>query len=104
MSNGSKGPKGYVIARVTVTDPEAYQRYAEGAREAMREHGARILARGGRFEALEGEARPRNVILEFDSFEAARDYWRSETYQAARAHRLGAAEIELCVVEGVEEV
>lgn len=102
MSNNSKGPKGYVIARVTVTDPEAYQRYADGAREAMREHGAKILARGGRFDAMEGEARPRNVILEFDSFEAARNYWRSETYQAARAHRLGAAEIELCIVEGVE--
>ncbi len=96
-------PKGYVIARVTVTDPQAYQRYAERAREAITEHGARILVRGGRFEALEGEARPRNVILEFDSFDAARRYWRSETYQAARAHRLGAADIELCVVEGVED-
>jgi uncharacterized protein (DUF1330 family) len=103
MPNNAKRPKGYVIARVTVTDPEAYQRYAEGARQAMREHGARILARGGRFEAVEGEGRPRNVILEFDSFEAAKTYWRSETYQAARAHRLGAAEIELCIVEGEEE-
>jgi uncharacterized protein (DUF1330 family) len=96
--------KGYVIARVTVLDAEAYQRYADGARQAMQEHGARILARGGRFEALEGEARPRNVILEFESFEAARRYWNSATYQAARAHRLGAAEIELCIVEGVEAV
>lgn len=94
-------PKAYIIARVTVTDPEAYARYADGAREAMSRHGATILARGGRVEALEGEARPRNVILEFASMDAALAYWNSAEYQAARAHRLGAAEIELCAVEGM---
>ena len=94
--------KGYVIARVTVNDPDAYQRYADLARVAMERHGAKILARGGRYAALEGEARPRNVILEFQSYEAALAYWNSPDYQAARAHRLGAADIELCVVEGVD--
>ena len=29
-------PKGYVIARVTVTNPEAYAEYAKGATEAIR--------------------------------------------------------------------
>ncbi len=95
-------PKGYVIARVTVSDPDAYKRYAELARVAMEQFGARILARGGRYEALEGDARPRNVILEFDSFETAVSYWKSQAYQSARSHRLGAAEIELCAVEGVD--
>lgn len=92
--------KAYIIARVTITDPEAYAKYADGAREAMALHGATVLARGGRVEALEGEARPRNVILEFPSMEAAVAYWNSAEYQAARKHRLGAAEIELCAVEG----
>jgi uncharacterized protein (DUF1330 family) len=94
--------KGYVIARVTVHDPDAYKRYADLARLAMEQHGARILARGGRYEALEGPARPRNVILEFDSFEQAQTYWHSAEYQNARQHRLNAADIELCVVEGVD--
>lgn len=94
-------PKAYIIARVTITDPEAYARYADSARVAMARHGATILARGGRVEALEGEARARNVILEFPSMDAALAYWNSPEYQAARAHRLGAAEIELCAVEGM---
>lgn len=95
-------PKGYVIARVSVSDPDAYSKYASLARTAMETHGARILARGGRYEELEGPARPRNVILEFDDYETALKYWHSPEYQEARKHRLKAAEIELCVVEGTD--
>jgi uncharacterized protein (DUF1330 family) len=94
-------PKGYVIARVDVTNPEAYALYAAAASEAIKKHGGRPLARGGRHEALEGQARARNVILEFDSFEAARNYYLSADYQAAKAKREGAAVTEFVVVEGV---
>lgn len=95
-------PKGYVIARVSVSDPDAYADYAALARVAMDRFGARILARGGRFTALEGEARPRNVILEFSSYDTALEYWNSPEYQEARSRRLLTAEIELCAVEGVD--
>jgi uncharacterized protein (DUF1330 family) len=94
-------PKAYVVTRVDVTDPEAYARYAGAATEAIATHGGRVLARGGRHEALEGKARARNVVLEFDSYDAARGYFHSAEYQAARAMREGAAEIEMVLVEGV---
>jgi uncharacterized protein (DUF1330 family) len=94
-------PKGYVISRVDVTDPDAYARYAAAATKAIAEHGGKPLARGGRSEALEGAARARNVVLEFESYDAARNYFHSEQYQAARALRAGAAEIEMVLVEGV---
>jgi uncharacterized protein (DUF1330 family) len=94
-------PKGYIVARVTVKDSVAYAEYSKGAGEAMKIYGARVLARGGRHEALEGEARPRNVILEFDSFEQAKAYFHSPEYQAARHHRDGKAIGEFVVVEGV---
>jgi uncharacterized protein (DUF1330 family) len=93
-------PKGYVIARVDVKDPEAYARYASAATKAIASHGGRPLARGGRYEALEGKARARNVVLEFDSYDAARAYYYSAEYQAARALREGAAEMEMVLVEG----
>jgi uncharacterized protein (DUF1330 family) len=93
-------PKGYVIARVDIKDPEAYAKYATAATEAIRAHGGKPLARGGRFEALEGPARQRNVVLEFESFDKAREYYHSAQYQAAKALREGAAEAELVVVEG----
>ena len=93
-------PKGYVVTRVDIKDPEAYARYAAEATRAIAAHGGRALARGGRHEALEGSARARNVVLEFDSYEAARAYYYSPQYQAARALREGAAEMEMVLVEG----
>lgn len=94
-------PKGYMIVRMTVTDPETYKRYAAMASEAMRLHGATPLVRGGRQEAVEGEARPRNVVLEFASFEAARAYYFSPEYQAAVGVRAPAGTGEVVLVEGV---
>jgi uncharacterized protein (DUF1330 family) len=95
-------PKAYVIARVTVTDPEAYAEYVKAASEAIRRYGGRPLARGGAYEALEGEARARNVILEFKSLEQAKRYFHSPEYQAAKAKRQGAGIAEIVAVEGVE--
>jgi len=94
-------PKGYVVSRVDIINPEAYARYAAAATRAIAAHGGRALARGGRCEALEGKARARNVVLEFDSYEAARAYFYSAEYQAARALRKGAADMEMVLVEGV---
>jgi uncharacterized protein (DUF1330 family) len=94
-------PKGYVIVRVDITDPAAYARYAPAATQAIADHGGRPLVRGGRYEALEGPARARNVVLEFDSYDAARTYYFSAEYEKARALRKGAAEIEMVLVEGV---
>jgi uncharacterized protein (DUF1330 family) len=94
--------KAYWVARVTVNDPEAYKRYVEGSTVAFAKYGGRFLARGGRIHPLEGNSRPRNVIIEFDSVEQAQACWDSPEYQAARIHRLGAAEAEMVVVEGIE--
>lgn len=95
-------PKGYIIARVTVSDPESYAVYAKGAFAAMQKYGARILARGGKAEGLEGEARQRNVILEFESYERAKEYFNSPEYQAARQHRVNGSVGEFVVVEGFD--
>jgi uncharacterized protein (DUF1330 family) len=95
-------PKAYLIARVTVTDPEAYAEYAKGASEAIRRYNGRPLARGGAYEALEGPARPRNVVIEFESLDQARRYYHSPEYQAARTKRDGACEGEFVIVEGTE--
>jgi uncharacterized protein (DUF1330 family) len=94
-------PKGYTIVRVDVTNPEAYANYAKLATEAIKAHGGRPLVRGGRFEAVEGQARARNVVIEFDSFDAARAFYYSQQYQQAKALREGAAVAEFVLVEGV---
>jgi uncharacterized protein (DUF1330 family) len=94
-------PKAYLIASVDVNDAEAYARYAELAPIAMKKYGARVLARGGKAEALEGTTRSRNVILEFDDVETAKAYYHSPEYQHARSFRVGAADFSIVLVEGV---
>ncbi len=95
-------PKAYWIARVDVTDPEAYKAYVSGAAPAFQQYGAKFLARGGRSAAAEGQARARNVVIEFPSYQAALDCYNSKEYQAARAHRLPVSAGEVVIVEGVE--
>ena len=94
----------YLIARFDMTDPErakdAYKKYVDGAGPAYDKHGARFLVRGGTAHPLEGEARTRNVVIEFPSLDEARACYGSETYQNARAHRLPVADGEIVLVQG----
>jgi uncharacterized protein (DUF1330 family) len=94
-------PKGYWIARVDVRDPEGYKGYVAAAKPAFERFGASFLARGGAYEAAEGAARARNVVIEFPSLAAARDCYNSPEYQVARAIRQQFADGEIVLVEGV---
>lgn len=87
------------IAHVNVTDAEAYGRYAKAAGPAIAAHGGVFLARGGRYQQMEGNDRPRNVVARFPSFEAAVACYESTEYQAALAHAKGASERDLVIVE-----
>lgn len=91
----------YWIAHVTVTDPDPYKLYADAAPAAFKKYNAKILARGGRTEHLEGEGRPRNVVIEFATFEDAIACYNSPEYQEARKHRIGAGEAQILIVDGV---
>ena len=95
-------PKAYWIARVDVRDPETYKKYVETAKPAFERHKANFLARGGRTEVLQGEARARNVLIEFPSMDEALACWNSPEYTAARAIRRPVSEGEFVLVEGVE--
>jgi uncharacterized protein (DUF1330 family) len=92
----------YVIAIVQVTNSERYAEYARLTPASAAAFGGRFIARGGRSEKLEGDvAANRVVILEFDSYERAKDWYESEGYRAARALRQSAAVSSLVLVDGV---
>lgn len=90
------------IAHVTVTDEEAYGKYAALATKAIAEHGGHFIARAGRYVQLEGKERPRNVVARFPDVETAEACYRSEIYQEALSHARGASERELLIVETTE--
>ena len=93
--------KGYWIARVDVRDPERYKDYVTAAKPAFEKYGAQFLARGGRYERLEGQVRARNVVVEFPSLEAAHDCYHSPEYQIAAGIRQEVADAEMVIVEGI---
>jgi uncharacterized protein (DUF1330 family) len=96
-------PKGYIIARVDVTDEQAYARYAAMATPVIKQYGGRVLVRGGTCSLLEGERRARNVVIEFESFEQAQRYYHSPEYSEARAAREGAGIADFIAVEGAPD-
>jgi uncharacterized protein (DUF1330 family) len=95
-------PKGYWVARVDVRDAEAYKDYVAANAVAFATFGARFLARGGRSEAVDGEGRQRNVIIEFPTYEAALACWHSPEYQNAYKLRAKASVGDTVIVEGYD--
>ena len=95
-------PKGYWVIRADVADMEKYKAYMAANAAPLAEFGARFLARGGRFEVVEGQTRARNTVIEFPSYEAAKACWESPAYQAAIALRKPVSTLDLVIVEGYE--
>lgn len=93
--------KGYWIGRVDVTNAENYPDYLNAAKSAYEKYGARFLVRGGTYDAVEGEARSRNFVVEFESYERALACYNSPEYAAARKIRQANAEGEVLIIEGV---
>jgi len=95
-------PKGYWIVRVDISDPEKYKEYVAANAKPLAQYGARFVVRGGRFEKLEGNSRTRNVVIEFPSYEAAIECWKSADYQEAIKLRQPVSAADLIVIEGYE--
>ena len=94
--------KGYWIARVDVADPAKYQAYIAANAEPLRAYGGRFLVRGGRHEVPEGSTRTRNVVIEFPSYQAALDCYRSAGYQRAVDLRKDVSTMDMVIIEGYE--
>lgn len=94
--------KGYWIGRVDIADTERYQAYITANAEPFCKYGARFLVRAGRFENPEGTSRSRNVVIEFPSYQAALDCWKSPEYQAALRLRAPVATVDLVIIEGYD--
>ena len=92
----------YIIANVTVTNPEQYETYKKLSTIAMQAHGAEVCVRGGPVEVLEGDWSPsRMVVLKFPGLDQARAFSASAEYEAARQSRQDIAVMHMVLVEGV---
>ena len=94
----------YLVASITVDDPETYSRYTQGTPEAIRRHGGRFLVRGGEVTVKEGEpALDRVVVVEFPDRESFERFYESPEYKDLRVIRQSASRGWLVGVEGVTD-
>ena len=91
----------YLIVDIEVTDPANFEEYRKQVPATVQKYGGRFLVRGGAMEVLEGDWRPKRVVvLEFPSMEQAKRWYDSEEYREPKAIRLKASKANLIMVEG----
>ena len=93
-------PKGYVIITEDVKDPAGMAEYGKLAAKAM--DGAKVLAFAQNPTVVEGDWHgSQTVLLEFESVDAAKEWYYSDAYQEAAKIRQGAAECNGVIVSGL---
>lgn len=75
----------YWISRCKIDNPVEYKKYTDLVPGIIAQYGGRVMARGGRFQIMEGTDKfTRFVVIEFDTFEQAVKCNQSPEYQAPR--------------------
>jgi uncharacterized protein (DUF1330 family) len=95
--------KGYwIVSYRSVSDQTTLKKYGEVAIPAIEAGGGKALIRtADALEPREAGLKQRVVVIEFESFERARDTYSSAAYQAALKVLGSAAERDFRIVEGV---
>jgi uncharacterized protein (DUF1330 family) len=91
----------YMIARINVTDPEAYARYASQTVALAERHGGRFLAKGGAQTRLEGNSPDRHVVIAFPDRQTALDWYNSDDYRRILPIAQASSERDIVVVDGI---
>jgi len=83
-------------------DPGDRTTYLREFYPVLAKYGGKVLARGGRFQIMEGPHKfQRFVVIEFQTFERGVACFTSKEYdEAAAFRRTGAGEVETIIVDG----
>jgi uncharacterized protein (DUF1330 family) len=93
-------PKAYVLITEDVKDPAGMAEYGKLASQTM--GSAKVLAFGPAAEALEGQWHGnQTVLLEFESIDAAKEWYYSDAYQEALKLRQAAADCNGVILTGL---
>jgi uncharacterized protein (DUF1330 family) len=96
-----KVPRAYIIAEVDVLDPTTFQKYADRVPDTLTAFNGHYLVRGGKIQAVEGEAPKRIVVIAFDNAEKARGWYDSPAYEAIKPIRQSSAKSRIVIAEGI---
>lgn len=90
----------WVVHATAASDPAAAKEYGRLWKPIAEKYQAKILASAGRHETVEGDDRPRNLIISFPSYQSALDCYQDPDYQAAMVYVRKTFVRELVIIEG----
>ena len=94
-------PKGYVVANIRVKDQEKFQQFSGMDGPVIERYGGKVLARGPGADRLEGDVSGIVMMIEFETKDAANEFYYSDEYQAAKAVREVCSDTDFMIIEGV---
>ena len=92
----------YLIANINIKDAEKIKNYLASTPEILNKYSGRFLVRGGLIWVAEGNWNPKRlVVVEFDSFEKAKEFCDSEEYEPFKKLRQSSADTDTIIVNGI---
>lgn len=92
----------YLIAEITVLDPDGYEEYRAIVGASLANYGAKFLIRGGEIENIEGGWAPQRLVMcEFPDMDTIHKWYASEEYQKAKKIRKDTAIFNIVAVTGI---
>ena len=93
----------YWVARSKINDPVEYKKYTDLVPGIIAKFGGKVLARGGRFQIMEGPDKYQSLYRDrISALEQGVACFTSPEYDRAAAfRRSGAGEVETIMVEGI---
>lgn len=90
---------GLWVVHVDVKDDDKYAEYIESSSQVVAAHDGEFIARGGRYQQVEGKDFPRNVLIRFPTYEKAVEAYESDEYQSIVEMAKEASDRSLTIVE-----
>lgn len=90
----------FIVYMDGLDDPARLDEYRKVAGPTLKTSKGRIMARNGKFEALEGILPKSVIMLEFPTMDDAKEWYFSPLYQEALKIRKACSECRVMLVEG----
>jgi len=90
---------GMWVAHIDVKDDDTYAEYIKGSGRVVAAYDGQFIARGGRYQQVEGMEYPRNVVVRFPTYERAVEAYESDEYQAIVGIAKDAADRAFTIIE-----
>jgi uncharacterized protein (DUF1330 family) len=92
----------YIIVEIEITDPVGFEEYKKQAAATVEQYGGKYIVRGGACEVLEGDWKPKRiVVLEFANMERAKAWFNCAEYAEPRKLRQRTAKTRMILLEGL---